>query len=261
MPTPSLNSPPAAAVAGCREPEHFGPGAGGFPAADFGEGFDGSVLASRFPSVERILFFDIETCGLGDTMVFLAGILEHDLAACRAAAAREGAGAPASWDFESILAEDPAEEPSLLAALSRRLGAAALWVSFNGRSFDLPRLRKRSLRHQVPWPEDALHIDLLLELRRRWRGLWPDCRLSTAERRLLGLERGLSDVPGREVPERYWDFVSSRDRRWIQPVLAHNRRDVLAMAALLARLGLTESDAAAKGHGARRARRRRAQRA
>jgi uncharacterized protein YprB with RNaseH-like and TPR domain len=57
------------------------------------------------------------------------------------------------------------------------------------------------------------------------------------ERRLLKLERGPFDVPGREVPERYRDYVRTGDPRWIAPVLEHNRRDVAAMAVLLKRLG------------------------
>jgi uncharacterized protein YprB with RNaseH-like and TPR domain len=56
------------------------------------------------------------------------------------------------------------------------------------------------------------------------------------ERRLLGLDRGPGDVPGREVPERYWDYVRGGDFRWIEPVLEHNRRDVTAMAVLYRRI-------------------------
>ena len=73
-------------------------------------------------------------------------------------------------------------------------------------------------------------------MRRRWKGELPDCRLTTVERRLLGLARFPGDVPGREIPERYRDFVQSGDRRWLDPVIEHNRRDVAALAVLLVRL-------------------------
>jgi len=56
------------------------------------------------------------------------------------------------------------------------------------------------------------------------------------ERRLLGLCRAGNDVQGREVPERYRDYVQSGNPVWIHPVLEHNRRDVAAMAVLYRRL-------------------------
>ncbi len=40
-------------------------------------------------------------------------------------------------------------------------------------------------------------------------------------------------LPGNE---RYYDFVQRGERRWIDPVVEHNRRDVVALAILLARI-------------------------
>ena len=57
-----------------------------------------------------------------------------------------------------------------------------------------------------------------------------------SQRRLLGLERGTGDGPGGEVPERYRDFVATGNWKWLAPVVDHNRRDLVAMAVLLARL-------------------------
>jgi len=174
----------------------------------------GGALADSF------VFVDVETCGLGDLPIFLVGLL-----------ARSDGG----WELRQDLAPDPSAEPELLRRTAAVLGARGDWVSFNGRSFDVPRIRRRCRRHEVEWPEPARHRDLLHEVRRRWKACLPDCRLATVESRLLGLERG-PDVPGREVPERYRDFVRTGELRWLAPVIEHNRRDVAALAALLARV-------------------------
>jgi len=135
-----------------------------------------------------------------------------------------------------VLACDPSGEPALLRRAAEVLGPASVWVTFNGRSFDVPRLRRRASLHRIELPEPAAHHDLLQLVRKRWRRELPDCRLGTVERRLLGLVRGPDEVSGREVPERYRDYVRTGQMRWLAPVLDHNRRDVAAMAVLYARL-------------------------
>jgi hypothetical protein len=61
------------------------------------------------------------------------------------------------------------------------------------------------------------------------------------ERRLLGARRD-GDVPGFEIPSRYFQFVRTGDARPLVPVLEHNRLDLLSLAALTARLlGLVRS--------------------
>jgi uncharacterized protein YprB with RNaseH-like and TPR domain len=196
--------------------EEFDPRAG-LPEDLFGPGFRWDLEGS-----EGLAFFDLETCGLADEPIFLVGVLKQR-------------GAVVS--LRRALARDASGEPALLRFAAGALGGGATWISFNGRSFDGPRLRRRAIRHGIEFPQPLEHRDLLLEVRRRFKGSLPDCRLGTVERRLLKLERGPFDVPGREVPERYRDYVRTGDPRWIAPVLEHNRRDVAAMAVLLRRLG------------------------
>jgi uncharacterized protein YprB with RNaseH-like and TPR domain len=179
-----------------------------------------AALAAAGLDAASLVFVDLETCGLADAPIFLAGTLS---------------AAGGGWELEQLLAPDPSAEPALLERCAALLGRRSSWLSFNGRSFDVPRLRRRSKLHGIELAAAAEHRDLLREVRRRWKGELPDCRLATVEERLLGLERD-ADIPGREVPERYWDFVHSRERRWIDPVVEHNRRDVAALAALLLRL-------------------------
>jgi tetratricopeptide (TPR) repeat protein len=56
------------------------------------------------------------------------------------------------------------------------------------------------------------------------------------EQSILGHVRE-DDVPGFEIPARYFDFVRSGDARGLQGVLEHNRLDLLALAMLTARAG------------------------
>jgi hypothetical protein len=45
----------------------------------------------------------------------------------------------------------------------------------------------------------------------------------------------IGDVPGIEIPQRYFEFVRRGDARVLEPVLYHNRMDLLSLAALTAR--------------------------
>ena len=60
------------------------------------------------------------------------------------------------------------------------------------------------------------------------------CRLSTLERRLFDVRR-VGDVPGMEIPSRFFGFVRSGDPRPLEPVLEHNRIDLVSLAAVTAR--------------------------
>ena len=60
------------------------------------------------------------------------------------------------------------------------------------------------------------------------------CRLSTLERTLFEVER-VGDVPGFEIPGRFFQFLRSGDPRPLEPVLEHNRLDLVSLAAVMAR--------------------------
>ena len=61
------------------------------------------------------------------------------------------------------------------------------------------------------------------------------CSLIALEREILGVRR-TGDVPGFEIPGRYFQFVRTGDARPLAAVLEHNRLDLLTLAALTARL-------------------------
>src|SRR5262249_23021682 len=126
---------------------------------------------------------------------------------------------------------------------------------------DAPVLETRYLFHRLPTNVRSLpHVDVLHPARRFWkvhtgrpnsaryhrgetatiaqplRAASSDaCSLMALERQLLGVRR-VGDVPGFEVPRRYFHFVRTGDPRPLAAVLEHNRHDLLTLAALTTRL-------------------------
>ena len=103
-------------------------------------------------------------------------------------------------------------------------------------------METRWLFHRMQMPlEDVPHFDMLHPARRLWRmrGTAPTgdvegCRLTTLERTLFDVNR-VGDVPGLEIPGRFFRFLRSGDPRPLEPVLEHNRLDLVSLAAVMAR--------------------------
>jgi uncharacterized protein YprB with RNaseH-like and TPR domain len=172
------------------------------------------------------IFLDLETTGLSGgagTYAFLVGCARFD----------EDGG----FVTEQHLLADFSSERSMLAAVSEELGRASTFVTFNGKSFDAPVLETRYLYHRLESPCVRLaHVDMLHPARRFWPGSnETGCSLVALEGRLLDVRRA-GDVPGFEIPARYFQFVRSGDPRPLADVLQHNRLDLLSLAALTARL-------------------------
>jgi hypothetical protein len=117
--------------------------------------------------------------------------------------------------------------------------------TYNGRTFDVPLIETRFMFHRVPCPLDGVpHLDMLHAARRLWRQRpltmgTPDpddssCSLAVLEKHIAGLHR-VGDVPGYEIPSRFFKFVRSGDARPLEAVLEHNRLDLISLAAVLAR--------------------------
>ncbi|HEX3176347.1 MAG TPA: ribonuclease H-like domain-containing protein [Methylomirabilota bacterium] len=171
-------------------------------------------------SPNGLLFVDTETTGLAGgtgTYAFLVG-----------AGWLEDAGFVVTQYFM----RDLDEEPALLAALAPVLERATAVVTFNGAGFDLPLLETRFVLGRRRWPATLAHLDLLRPARRVWTTCLGDCRLATLERAVLGLARE-SDVPGGLIPTLYFDWLRQRRATPLARIFAHNRDDVLSLAALL----------------------------
>src|SRR4051812_29538860 len=181
-----------------------------------------SVAAARAP----FIFFDLETTGLSGgagTHVFLVGCGWFDEQRSFVTA-------------QHLLLDFPSEK-TMLGAVADDLARAGALVSFNGKSFDAPVLETRYLFHRLASPCAALpHVDVLHPARRFWgRDGEAGCSLISLERQVLGARRQ-GDVPGFEIPGRYFQFIRSGDARPLAAVLEHNRLDLLSLAGLAAQL-------------------------
>jgi uncharacterized protein YprB with RNaseH-like and TPR domain len=192
---------------------------------------DGDALRLLDPALspadvpgDRTLFVDLETTGLsgGAGMVaFLVGCGWFDVGA---------------FQVRQFLLTSYASERALLAAVADCFAGTTLLVTYNGKTFDVPVMETRWLFHRIPPPLDAVrHFDMLHPARRLWRHRTPSdgCRLGTLERVLCGVTR-VGDVPGMEIPTRYFRFLRSGDARPLEPVLEHNRLDLISLAAVTA---------------------------
>ena len=171
---------------------------------------------------EGLLFLDTETTGLaGGTgtlpfMVCLARIQGEQLQL-------------GQWILTGF-----AGEAALLEIVGSWIKSSAQLVSYNGKSFDMPLLitRYRLARQTDPFTDKA-HIDLLHLTRRACGHGWDDCRLQTAEQRLLGFVRE-NDFPSHLIPQAWSEFVRGGGMESLNAIAEHNRHDVLSLAALLA---------------------------
>jgi len=98
---------------------------------------------------------------------------------------------------------------------------------------------------------DMPHLDLLHPSRRLVGHRLENSRLTTLEACVLGFERH-GDVPGCEIPQRYFDWLRRKDAGLMEDVFEHNRLDIVSMAALVKHLSelLSGSDEAMAGYGA-----------
>jgi hypothetical protein len=189
---------------------------------------------------------DLETTGLAGgagTCAFLVGCAWFEDATLR---------------VRQFLLPSYAAERALLEATATLAGPADTLVTYNGKSFDLPLIETRFLFHRLPLAfAGRPHVDLLHAARRLWRGEHGDaiqggCRLMALEQGLLGHERE-GDVPGFEIPSRYFHYVRTGDAASLVAVVEHNRLDLLALAMMTARVARLLEDGAPAASSAREA--------
>jgi len=228
------------------------------PATRYGDGVIGDLAARLSRAAHEaplvaggaaarppFIFFDLETTGLSGgagTHAFLVGCAWF--------------GEDGGFTTRQYVMVRFADERAMLTGVAKELGRAGALVSFNGKSFDAPVLETRFLFHRLEWIGSHLpHLDVLHPARRFWKE--DECSLLALERQVLGAARE-DDVPGFEIPERYFRFVRTNDAWPLVAVLEHNRLDLLSLAGLTARLldlirgGPTQADdarqALALGH-------------
>jgi len=171
----------------------------------------------------KLLFVDLETTGIAGgagSYAFLVGCGWFDRG---------------RFHVRQFLLSSFASERALLEAVREIVGDVNAVVTYNGKSFDLPLIETRYSLNRLTTPfADMPHVDMLHHARRLWDGDHEGHRLGSLETSLLGHERD-GDVPGFEIPARYFRYVHTGDARPLGAVLEHNRLDLLSLALLTAR--------------------------
>lgn len=179
-----------------------------------------NLLLSSLSGAENMLFMDIETLGLSDVPLILIGVAEGD-----------GDG----LTMKQYLLRDLKEEKAALEGFLSHQEKDNVYVTFNGRSFDVPFIKSRMRFHHMEKPLNSQHLDLLYYSRRQWSNQLPNCRLQTLEKYLFGVERE-DDVPSSHVPEFYLTYRETGNIGPLVPIIEHNREDVVTLARILSLL-------------------------
>lgn len=205
------------------------------------EGLALERIRKAFPELHHvpkrdILFFDIETCGLSyDSPIFAIGLahLNHEI------------------ETSCLFARDYSEEKSILQLFLDLVPQYHAFFSYNGNSFDLPRLDKRMQANGIAYPQnqqsqsgdlqtlkDALnsshsHVDLKQALKALPRLQLPDQKLQTIEKVVFQMSRQ-DDAASHTIPEIYRGYIAGthpeeKMARGIQHVLD----DTLTLVALV----------------------------
>ena len=174
----------------------------------------------------RMLFFDTETTGLAGgtgTRAFMIGAADWHGGALR---------------IRQLTMRTMAAETAMLDAFRTWVAPDTVLVSYNGKCYDAPLLatRYRLARQGNPLAGLA-HVDLLYPTRRRYRGVYENCRLATIERQVLRIVRE-DDLPGSEAPAAWLSFLRGGSAQTLRRVLAHNHQDVVSLSRLLRHLSV-----------------------
>jgi uncharacterized protein YprB with RNaseH-like and TPR domain len=184
------------------------------------------ALDPRLAEVDfsRALFLDTETTGLSGgtgTLAFLIGLARF---------------VDDCFQVEQLLLLEPGAERPMLEMLRDRIAASSCLVTFNGKTFDMPLLNTRFVLERLALPPPLPHLDLLHCARRVYKKRLREVRLVRLEEQVLGMRRD-RDVDGSEIPGLYWSFVRSGSHGVLAPVIEHNANDLVALAALMVRMG------------------------
>lgn len=171
------------------------------------------------------LFLDTETTGLSHgagTVAFLVGV---------------GVIEDGELVVRQYMMRDYDEEVFVLRRVQRDLDRCRVLVTYNGRSFDMPLLETRFILQRMPMDTSEIpHADLLHTARRVWKLRLKRCNLAYLEE-LIFHEPREDDLPGAEVPQRYFDYLKQHDFSLLEDILRHNAQDIASLARLLFVLG------------------------
>lgn len=181
-------------------------------------------------TLDRVVAIDTETTGLLDrpeAVPFLVGVGHFERR---------------QFVVEQLFMEDFESEPAMLRALALCMRPFRAILTYNGKTFDLPLLRRRFAIHRLPtgiWRR--AHWDVLRTVRKVWRtgqsrareqaaGI-RSCSLTDIEQDVLGFRRKRT-IESNRIPEVYHDYLGGRRAERLAAVFDHNAQDIFSTAAI-----------------------------
>jgi len=169
-----------------------------------------------------LFFIDTETSSLSTgtgTFVFLIGFAQL----------KDNA-----LSMTQLFLDHPIDEKTLLSIFDQNLSPNSVFISYNGKAFDIPMLKNRFILNKIPHRlNDIEHLDLLHAARSLWKLRLESRKLSDIEHEILGFQRNDDEIPGWLVPQLYYDYIESGDAQPLKGVFYHNEMDVLSLVAIL----------------------------
>lgn len=176
---------------------------------------------------EEAVFLDIETTGLSPmrSFIYLIGLVFIDLKKM-------------TMHITQLIAEDRDEEEEILKLMKERLKGYKTVVTYNGNSFDLPFIAKRSERYGIePIAMDS--FDMYEKLRLHKDTLKLDGLKQKNIEKKLGITRE-DRYNGGECISFYKDYVKNKNQESFDRFVLHNYDDLLYMPATMSILDLLD---------------------
>lgn len=176
---------------------------------------------------EEAVFLDIETTGLSPmrSFIYLIGLVFIDLKEM-------------IMHITQLIAENKDEEEEILKLMKERLKGYKTVVTYNGNSFDLPFIAKRSERYGIePIAMDS--FDMYEKLRLHKDTLKLDGLKQKNIEKKLGITRE-DRYNGGECISFYKDYVKNKNQESFDRFVLHNYDDLLYMPATMSILDLLD---------------------
>ena len=176
---------------------------------------------------EEAVFLDIETTGLSPmrSFIYLIGLVFIDLK-------------KVTMHITQLIAEDRDEEEEILKLMKEKLKGYKTVITYNGNSFDLPFIAKRSERYGIePIVMDS--FDMYEKLRLHKDTLKLDGLKQKNIEKKLGINRE-DRYNGGECISFYKDYVKNKNKESFNRFVLHNYDDLLYMPATMSILDLLD---------------------
>jgi len=186
--------------------------------------------------LEDLLFIDIETLGLYDSSMIVVGL---------------GYFRDNKFNVNILFARDLEEEISICEYLKNEiLPKIKCFVSYNGKSFDIPYIANRFLyffdenpmisENDIPYKHGNTkyhHIDLYHCCRRKYKGMFYEYTLTNMEEQLLQMKRE-NELPSALVGTCYRMYLKDPQKYigLIKEIIDHNYYDIYSLPLILQRI-------------------------